>query len=328
MIALMDGNKTRQVRRTLEVRTFVFGLWFSALEVPNKKIRNQQQRPKVKDHNSKIFESRPFLSRRRLTYSSPLKPLIGLQERGEKMKQLKLMTGIVTVLLTLAIGVSAQQTTTKDDSRKVTRVSVSGDSTIQAQPDTAIVTVSVVNQARQASEAQQQNAAQTDAVVKALKAAVGTGAEVKTSGYSLQPQRVYKEAQPPTITGYEARNSVTVTLSDLKKVGAVIDAAGQAGANDINGILFTLKQDRPALDRALSEATKEAVSKAQLIAQALGGRVSRIVEVQEDGFQRPQPIYQEAQVGVMRAAAVSTPIEVGSLDVHSRVQLIAEIEIG
>jgi uncharacterized protein len=152
---------------------------------------------------------------------------------------------------------------------------------------------------------------------------------VKTSGYSLQPQRVYKEAQPPTITGYEARNSVTVTLSDLKKVGAVIDAAGQAGANDINGILFTLKQDRPALDRALSEATKEAVSKAQLIAQALGGRLSRIVEVQEDGFQRPQPIYQGAQVGsLMRTAAVSTPIEVGSLDVHSRVQLIAEIEIG
>ena len=245
------------------------------------------------------------------------------------MKKLKLMTGIVAVLLTLSVGVAAQQTTTKtDDSRKVTRVSVSGDSTVQAQPDTAIVTVSVVNQATQASEAQQQNAAQTDAVVKALKAAVGSGAEVKTSGYSLQPQRIYKEGQPPTITGYEARNSVTVTLSDLKKVGAVIDAAGQAGANDINGIAFTLKQDRTALDRALSEATKEAVSKAQLIAQALGGRVSRIVEVQEDGFQRPQPIYQGVQTGMMRTAAVSTPIEVGSLDVHSRVQLIAEIEIG
>src|ERR1043166_6520538 len=226
------------------------------------------------------------------------------------MKQFKLMTGAIPVLLVVTLGVTAQQTTTKtDDSRKVTRVSVSGDSTVQAQPDTAVVTLSVVTQARQASEAQQQNAAQTDAVVKALRSAVGTGAEVKTSGYSLQPQRVYKEGQPPTITGYEARNSVTVTLNDLKKVGAVIDAAGQAGANDISGIAFSLKQDRPALDRALSEATKEAVSKAQLIAQALGGRVSRIVEVQEDGFQRPQPIYQGAQVGMMRTAAVNTPIE-------------------
>jgi len=245
------------------------------------------------------------------------------------MKQFKLLSGVIAVLLVATLGVTAQQTTTKtDDSRKVTRVAVSGDSTVQAQPDTAVVTLSVVTQARQATEAQQQNAAQTDAVVKALKPVVGTGAEVKTSGYSLQPQRVYKEGLPPTITGYEARNSVMVTLNDLKKVGAVIDAAGQAGANDISGIAFSLKQDRPALDRALSEATKEAVSKAQVIAQALGGRVSRIVEVQEDGFQRPQPIYQTAEVAMMRTAAPNTPIEVGSLDIRSRVQLIAEIEIG
>jgi uncharacterized protein YggE len=245
------------------------------------------------------------------------------------MKQLKITAGIIWVLMVVTIVTAAQQTTTRtEDSRKVTRVLVSGDSTVQAQPDTAIITLSVVTQGRQASEAQQQNAAQTDAVVKALRQVVGTSAEVKTSGYSLQPQRVYKEGLPPTITGYEARNSVTVTLNDLKKVGAVIDAAGSAGSNDIGGIAFTLRQDRPALDRALSEATKEAVSKAQVIAQALGGRVSRIVEVQEDGFQRPQPVYQ-ADVAMMRAgAAPATPIEVGSLDLHSRVQLIAEIEIG
>src|SRR4029079_11889000 len=134
----------------------------------------------------------------------------------------------------------------------------------QAHPDTAVVTVSVVTQNRQALAAQQDNANKTDAVVRALKAAAGSGAEVKTSGYSVQPQRVYKEGQPPTISGYEARNSVTVTLSDLTKVGSVIDAAAQAGANDVAGISFTLRQDRQARDRALSEATREAVSKAQV----------------------------------------------------------------
>src|SRR5215213_10387934 len=94
--------------------------------------------------------------------------------------------------------------------------------------------------------------------------------------------------------GYEARNSVTVTLSDLTKVGSVIDAAAQAGANDVSGIAFTLRQDRQARDRALSEATQEAVSKARVIAQALGGRVVRILEVQEEGFQQrpPVPMYQ------------------------------------
>jgi len=214
----------------------------------------------------------------------------------------------------------------RDDNRRVTRVMVAGNSIVQAQPDTAIITIAVVTQNRNAISAQQDNAAKTDAVVRALKAAAGSGAEVKTSGYSLQPQRVYKENQPPTIIGYEARNSVTVTLSDLTKVGAVIDASAQAGANDVSGIAFTLRQDRQARDRALSEATREAVSKAQVIATALGGRVVRIVEVQEEGFQQrpPVPVYQYETA--MAKSSVATPIEVGTLDITSRVQVIAEVE--
>lgn len=215
----------------------------------------------------------------------------------------------------------------QSESRGLTKVWVTGDSIVQAQPDTAILTVSVVTQARRALDAQQDNANKSDEVVRALKNAAGAGAEIKTSGYSLQPQRIYKEGQPPTITGYEARNSVTVTMSDLTKVGPVIDAAAQAGANDVAGISFTLRKDRPARDQALAEATREALSKAQVIAQALGGRVVRIVEVQEEGVERPRPMYDSMQT--MRAGvAAATPIEVGTLDITSRVQLIAEIEGG
>lgn len=220
----------------------------------------------------------------------------------------------------------AVATSRSDDARRVTKVLVGGDSIVHAQPDTAILIVSVVTQSTRAIDAQQQNALKSETVVQALKAAAGAGAEVKTSGYSLQPQRIYKEGQPPTISGYEARNSVTVTMSDPKKLGSVIDAAAQAGANDVAGISFTLRQDRPARDQALKEATQEAISKAQVIAQALGGRVVRIVEVQEEGFQRPpQPLYQ-AESFLMKRDAASTPIEVGSLDITSRVQLVAEVE--
>jgi uncharacterized protein YggE len=211
--------------------------------------------------------------------------------------------------------------------RGPTKIAVTGDSIVQAQPDTAILTVSVVTQGRTALDAQQENATRSDAVIRALKSAAGPGAEIKTSGYSLQPMRVYKEGQPPTITGYEARNSVTVTLSDLTKVGAVIDATGAAGANDVAGISFTLRKDRPARDQALTEATREALAKAQVLATALGGRLVRIVEVQEEGVAVPRPIYAD-QFQMRTMKAESTPIEVGTLDITSRVQLIAEIEVG
>ena len=233
----------------------------------------------------------------------------------------------VRTIRPLAEGPAATQGRSQSESVEFTRVIVSGDSIIQAQPDTAILTIAVVSQAKRAIEAQQDNANKSDAVVRALKSAAGAGAEVKTSGYSLQPIRVYRENQPPTITGYEARNSVTVTMSDLTKVGNVIDAASQAGANDVTGLSFTLRKDRPARDQALAEATREAVSKARVIAQALGGRLVRIVEVQEEGTTRPRPVYEMDQVQSMRAGvAASTPIEVGTLDITSRVQLIAEID--
>jgi uncharacterized protein YggE len=175
-------------------------------------------------------------------------------------------------------------------------------------------------------DAQQQNATRSEAVIRAIKTAVGAGAEVKTSGYSLQPMRVYRQGQPPLISGYEARNSVSVILSDLSKVGPVIDAAATAGANDVGSIAFTLRKDRPARDQALADATREAVSKAQVIAQALNGRIVRIVEVQEEGTVRPRPPTEEMMQMRTADAVSNTPIEIGTLDIRSRVQLIAEIE--
>jgi uncharacterized protein YggE len=209
------------------------------------------------------------------------------------------------------------------DKRNLTRVIVAGDSIVQAQPDTAILNISVVTQSKNALDAQSENARLSDAVIRALKAVAGAGAEIKTSGYVLTPQRVYKENQPPTISGYEARNSVTVTMSELSKVGAVIDAAAQAGANNVDNVAFTLRRDEAARNQALTEATREAIGKARVLAQALGGRVVRIIEVQEDGV-TPRPIYQREMA--MSDAKMSTPIEVGTLDISSRVQLIAEIE--
>lgn len=225
-------------------------------------------------------------------------------------------------------GASDGQAATGPQRPRLTRVIVSGDSTIQAQPDTAIVNVAVVTQSKRALDAQQENATKSDAVVRALKSAAGAGAEVKTSGYNLQPQYEYNQNQPPTIKGYQASNSVTVTLSDLTKVGAVIDAAAQAGANNVQSIAFVLRNDRQAKQHALAEATREAVSKAQAVAQALGGRLSRVLEVIEGGAV-VRPIYETVdavRAGAAPAQARPTPIEVGSLDINSQVQLVAEIE--
>jgi uncharacterized protein YggE len=210
--------------------------------------------------------------------------------------------------------------------RGVTRVVVSGDAVVQSQPDTAILSIAVVTQNASASEAQAENASKTDAVIRAIKSAAGAGAEVKTGGYSLQPQYNYKDGQAPVITGYIARNSVSVTTGALDRVGAILDAASRAGANTIDGLSFTLRRDEGARSTALANATREAMRKARVIADALGGRVIRIVEVQEAGTVRPIPVYEGGTAGrLAMTTQTATPIEPGSLEVRAEVQLVAEI---
>jgi len=212
--------------------------------------------------------------------------------------------------------------------RTLTRVTVTGEALVESRPDTAVIQLAVVTQNASATEAQAENASRTEAVVRAVRAAAGAGAEVETSGYSLQPQYAYKEGAPPTITSYVARNAVTVTTGALDRVGPVIDAAGRAGANSVDNLSFTLRRDEQPRDQALSNATREALRKARVMAEALGGRVARIVEAQEAGTVRPPipvPIQRELRVADM--AAAQTPVEIGTLEVRSQVQLVAEIEM-
>jgi hypothetical protein len=233
------------------------------------------------------------------------------------VKSLAAASACLSLLFTLACGNKAN---------RITKVTVAGEATTKVEPDAAVLTISVVTQSAQAITAQQENARKTDAVTAAIKNIAGSTAEIKTSDYSLQPQYDYRDNRLPKIIGYDARNSVIITMSELRNVGAVIDAASQAGANSIDNVSFVLRQTSPARGQALADATQQAMNKAHSIAGALGGRVSRVVEENESAG-----VVAEAQTYDLRSAGLSvsrmtTPITSGQLSIRSVVQLIVEIE--
>ena len=230
---------------------------------------------------------------------------------------------ITCVLLLLVAGCSKKTSHT-------TKVTVAGEAVTRIEPDTAVLSLSVVTQSPQAVTAQRENARKSDAVANAVKAIAGANTEIKTSDYKLQPQYDPRESRLPKIIGYEARNSVIVTLSDLKGVGAVIDAASKAGANSIDGISFVLKQTSPARGQALADATQQAMNKARSIAQALGGRVLRVVEENENaalgGDGRAMDYDLNSADSLEKTKRKPTPIIAGQLNIRANVQLIVEIE--
>lgn len=238
--------------------------------------------------------------------------------------------------ISLAIGVILLMTFAGACSSKpprLTRVAVTGETSMKAQPDAAVVVLSVITQSSQALNAQQDNARKSDAVIQALKASAGLDPEVKTADYSLQPQYDYRDNRLPKIIGYDARNSVMVTMGDLTKVGAVIDAASRAGANSVESVSFILRDNSPARGQSLAEATRQALNKAESIAKALGGRVARIVEEQESGAtNKPFPDNTVSRGVATDSLAfdarreLATPIQSAPLNVRSEVQLVVEIE--
>lgn len=217
---------------------------------------------------------------------------------------------------------------------KLTRITVVGDAQTKVAPDTAQITFAVVTQNSLALNAQQENAKKSDAVKQAVEAiAANVKPEIKTSDYNLSPQQDYSR-DTPKISGYEVKNTVTVSISDLAQVGAVIDAATKAGANSVEGIQFVLRENSPAQGDALALATQQAKTKAEAIAQSLNGKIVRVVESIEGGA----PVVPErndyasaANSAAMKIAVAkpiyNTPVQAGSLNVRSQVVLVVEIEI-
>ena len=189
-----------------------------------------------------------------------------------------------------------------------TLLSVSATAESRRVPDVATISTGVVTQAADANAAMRANAVQMDKVMAAIRAAGIAERDVQTSGINLNPQYRYIENQAPSITGYQASNTVNVKVRDLSKLGKVLDAFVASGANQVNGPSFEVDKPEQAYDEARLAALQKAQARAKTYADALGLNVRRIVSISEGGasFPRPMPMMRTmAADAVQKETAVS-----------------------
>jgi len=216
---------------------------------------------------------------------------------------------------------SAQAQTTVSTRRIIRAV---GDAKVSGKPDQVQVDFAVLTQSATAQAAAAQNATQTTAVLTALKQLLGANADIKTLNYSLSPVYNYpRDGGVPTLTGFTASNTVEATVGDLSLPGSVIDTAIQAGANRVDGLRFSLKDDQPLRAQALRSASLVARAHADAIALGLGVRLGAVSAAAE-GYSVSVGVNDSARFGAAPAAA-PTPIQPGSVDITATVTL--EIEI-
>ncbi len=229
---------------------------------------------------------------------------------------------ILIMLLTVTTAASAADS----DNTPGRTIVVDGNGEAHAAPDWATINLAIETQGHTAAAAAQSNAALAQKVVDALKAKLRDQGTITTGGYSLSPeydQRPNRER--PMIVGYTAQNSITVETGTLDLVGPLIDLSIGAGANRVNYLNFTLKNDAKARGEAIANATKDARAQADALASALGVHLGQIVKATT--VAQVQPI-RVSPVPMMAMAKMNepTPIEAGQISIPATVTLTYEIE--
>ena len=244
--------------------------------------------------------------------------------------------GKIVALALFLIVLAAGLYTYRPVHERYARITVVGDAQTKVEPDTAVITFSVVTQGKRAVEAQQENAKKSDAVKMAVEAiTTGTKTEIKTSSYDLSPEQDYYSGKMPKILGYEVKNTVTVTIARLDNIGQIVDSATSAGANSVSGIQFIVGEESPMQGDGLASATRKAMAKAEGVAKALNGRIVRIVQTIEGGVppnlasgEFEKNAYTMSNTMVDRKPSIATPLQAGSVNINSQVTLIVDVETG
>jgi hypothetical protein len=213
----------------------------------------------------------------------------------------------------------------RDSEKARLSVTVAGEATVTADPELAEIDIGVTTQSKTALEATSENADKLSKVIAELKKLLAAGDELKTTGYSLSANYRYpREGGKPDIVGYTATNVLRVKTGTLGSVGELIDASTRSGANTIQRLSFTLKDEQIAQRQALRDATVKAKLKADEIARALGLKIEKVLSVVEnERFVRP--MIHEAMAARAEVAAPQTPVVPGTIEIRSTVTLIAEL---
>lgn len=202
---------------------------------------------------------------------------------------------------------------------------VSGTGTVTTDPDEAMVSLSVETEHANVNTAQQTNAQRMNAVIDALKGIGITSADLKTTGYSIYPVRDSDSGSilSPTVKYYRVTNTLLVTLTDITKVGAVIDTAVANGADRTDYISFSVSDEKQEILRteALTDAVRRARSDANAVTAAMGVTIIGVKDVNVGSYYPPVRYDTFAGAEKSMASSVPTPIEPNTVDVTATVSI-------
>ena len=235
-------------------------------------------------------------------------------------------------LLPLAMVVLAACTTSVETvpTDAVESIAVSGEGTVSAPPDTAVVVVGVSLLRDTVAQAQRDAGVAMDAVLDAAREHGVDEDDISTTQFSVFPEFDFSRDNERQLRGFRIVNRVQIKVRDIEAVGDVIDAAVSAGGDAVvvDSLSFTVDDTGAMVDQAREQAVDAARSKAEKLAELSGVELGEVISITESGGPRP-PVVEFAQERAIAADAGGfggTPILGGEFAVSLSVFVTYAIE--
>lgn len=207
------------------------------------------------------------------------------------------------------------------------RIIVSGEGEATAAPDLAMLTLSVMREAKTARAALDANNDAMAAVIAAMKSAGVADRDLQTAGIQISPRYNYTNdpdgTQKAELVAYQVTNTLSVRVRDIDKTGEILDKAVTLGVNEGGGISFTNADPSLIITQARKKAVSDAIAKAKTLAEAAGVSVGKVVEISEQSY-APQPMPMSAKS--FDAARAAVPIQAGENSYRVQVNVTFEIK--
>ncbi len=203
-------------------------------------------------------------------------------------------------------------------------MSVSGTGQVTLVPDIAMINVGVHTEADRVTDALNENTTQANAISQTLQDLGVAEKDVQTSNFNVYPADRYDPMTGQIQSRYfVVDNTVIVVVRDLSKLGEILSAVVDAGANNIYGITFDVEDRDAAVTDARQLAIEDARAKAQEIADAAGVELGDLLSINVYGGSTPITYY-DAKGGAYSESSV--PVSAGTLTISMECSLTYELK--
>jgi len=221
-----------------------------------------------------------------------------------------------TLLAAMAVAACTDQHSTFTEARSIT---VTGEGEASGSPDQASVSAGVQILADTVIEATRENESIIEKIMAALDEQGIAPEKIQTSNYSIWAEQNYQEPGQNRITGYHVANVVTVKIDDIDKIGDVLAAVVNAGANSIHGIQFGVKDTKDLEQEAREAAMADARARAESLARLAGVQLGEVLSISTSyGGGPPRPMMSRSyDMAEAAAPSISPGQQSLSVQVHA-----------